>query len=112
MNKVYTISPYGNMKYRQYRRYHVFFVRKCKTFQKINIPRARFNSSGTSLFNNFKNARVESATAWERDKSRYLALALLRSKASRFLKGLNFRHVWSFHVKTSRILVHHLLSSA
>ena len=54
MNKVYTISPYGYMKYRQYRRYHVIFVRKCKTFQKINIPGSRFNSSGTSLFNDFK----------------------------------------------------------
>ena len=37
-------------KYRQYRRYHVVFARIYKTFQKINIPGARFNSSGTPLF--------------------------------------------------------------
>ena len=37
-------------KYRQYRRYHVIFARKYKTFQKINIPGDRFNGSGTSFF--------------------------------------------------------------
>ena len=45
-------ASYVTWKYRQYRRYHVIFVRKYKTFQKINIPGARFNSSGTSLFIN------------------------------------------------------------
>ena len=43
-------ASYVTWKYRQYRRYHVIFVRKYKTFQKINIPGARFNSSGTSFF--------------------------------------------------------------
>ena len=54
---IYTINveylcdaSYVTWKYRQYRRYHVVFVRKYKTFQKINIPGARFNSSGTSFF--------------------------------------------------------------
>ena len=42
----------------------------------------------------------ESATA--REKSRFLALALSRSRATRFLKPINFRNVWSFHVKSSR----------
>ena len=43
-------ASYVTLKYRQYRRYPVIFVRKYKTFQKINIPGARFNSSGTSFF--------------------------------------------------------------
>ena len=43
-------ASYVTWKYRQYRRYHVIFVRKYKTFQKINISGARFNSSGTSFF--------------------------------------------------------------
>ena len=43
-------AGYVTWKYRQYRRYHVSFVRKYKSFQKINIPEARFNSSGTSFF--------------------------------------------------------------
>ena len=43
-------ASYVTWKYRQYRRYHVIFVRKYKTFQKINIPGERFNSSGTSFF--------------------------------------------------------------
>ena len=34
--------------------------------------------------------------------SRSLALALSLSRASRFLKPVNFRHVWGFYVKTSR----------
>ena len=34
--------------------------------------------------------------------SRSLALALSHSRASRFLKPVNFRRVWGFHVKTSR----------
>ena len=38
-------ASYVTWKYRQYS-----FVRKYKTFQKINIPGARFNSSGTSFF--------------------------------------------------------------
>ena len=50
-----------------------------------------------------KNARLEitrvrgrgSESATARKKSRSLALALSRSRASRFLKGLNFRHVWN-----------------
>ena len=43
-------SSYVTWKYRQYRRYPVIFVRKYITFQKINIPGARLNSSGTSFF--------------------------------------------------------------
>ena len=43
-------ESYVTWKYRQYRRYHVIFVRKYKTFQKINIPGAIFSSSGTSFF--------------------------------------------------------------
>ena len=41
---------YVTWKYRQYRRYHVIFLRKYNTFQTINIPGARFNSSGTPFF--------------------------------------------------------------
>ena len=41
---------YVTWKYRQYRRYHVIFARKYRTFQKINILGTRFNSSGTLLF--------------------------------------------------------------
>ena len=52
------------------------------------------------LKNAIEARECESATA--KEKSRSLALALSRSRASRFLKGLNFRHVWSFHVKVSR----------
>ena len=46
-------ASYVTWKYRQYRRYPVIFVRKYKTFQKRNIPGARFNSSGTSFFQTF-----------------------------------------------------------
>ena len=44
----------------------------------------------------------EGARVRQRGRNLSLALALSRSRASRFFKGLNFRHVWSFHVKTSR----------
>ena len=45
----------------------------------------------------------EGATVRQRmEKSRSLALALSRSRASRFLKPVNFIHVWSFHVQISR----------
>ena len=49
---IYVEYLFDAWKYRQYRRYmyHVIFVRTYKTFQKINIPGARFNSSGTSFF--------------------------------------------------------------
>ena len=49
-------ASYVTWKYRQYRRHHVIYVRKYKTFQKINLPGARFNSNGTSFFkcNNHK----------------------------------------------------------
>ena len=43
-------TSYVTWKYRQYRRYPEIFVRKYKTFQKINIPGARFDSSGASFF--------------------------------------------------------------
>ena len=43
-----------------------------------------------------------SEIATVREKSRSLALALSRSRASRFLKPVHSRHVWSFYVKTSR----------
>ena len=43
-------ESYVTWKFRQYRRYHVIFVRKYKTLQNLNIPRARFDSSGTLLF--------------------------------------------------------------
>ena len=57
-----------------------------------------------------KNARLEIARVRGRGSeispslshSRSLALALSHSRASRFLKPVNFRHVWGFHVKTSR----------
>ena len=39
-------SSYLTWKFRQYRRYHVSFVRKYNE----NFPGARFNSSGTPLF--------------------------------------------------------------
>ena len=45
-------ASYVTWKYRQYRRNSVIFVRKYKTSQKINIPVAWFNSSGTSFFQN------------------------------------------------------------
>ena len=41
---------YVTWEYRRYRRYHVIFVRKYTTFQKINIPGAIFNSGGPSFF--------------------------------------------------------------
>ena len=43
-------AKYVTWKYRQHTRYHIIFVRKYKTFQKLNILGARFNSSGTSFF--------------------------------------------------------------
>ena len=43
-------ASYIKWKYRQYRIYHVIFARKYKTLQNVNIPGARFNSSGTPLF--------------------------------------------------------------
>ena len=51
-------ASYVTWKYRQYRRYHVIFVRKYKTSQKINIPGARFNSSETSFFILFLNISI------------------------------------------------------
>ena len=45
-------ASYVTWKYRQYRRYHVIFARKYKTLQNVNILGARFNSSGTSFFEN------------------------------------------------------------
>ena len=41
---------YVTWKYRQHRRYRVIFARKHKTLQNVNIPGARFSSSGTPLF--------------------------------------------------------------
>ena len=40
-------ASYAKWKYKPYIRYHVIFVRQYRTFQKMNIPGARFNSSGT-----------------------------------------------------------------
>ena len=42
-------ASYVTWKYRQYRKNPVSFVRKYKTFQKINIPGAGFNSSWPSF---------------------------------------------------------------
>ena len=42
-------ASYVARKYRQYGRYHVILSENTK-LQKINIPGARFNSSGTSFF--------------------------------------------------------------
>ena len=39
-------ASYVTWKYRQYRKYHVIFARKCKTLQNVNIP----GSIGTPLF--------------------------------------------------------------
>ena len=46
-------ASYVTWKYRQYRRYHVIFARKYKTLKNVNIPGARFNSSGTHFLRNF-----------------------------------------------------------
>ena len=46
-------ASYVAWKYRQYRRYHVISARKYKTLQNVNIPGARFSSSGTPLFYTF-----------------------------------------------------------
>ena len=43
-------ATYVTRKYRQYRKYHIIFMRKYKTLQNVNIPRVRLNSSGTPLF--------------------------------------------------------------
>ena len=43
-------AGYVTWEYRKYRRYHLIFARKYKTLQNVNIPGARFNSSGTPLF--------------------------------------------------------------
>ena len=61
-------------------------------------------------FTGFKNARLEIARVRGRGSeisaslshSRYFALALSHSRASRFLKPVDFRHALGFHVKTSR----------
>ena len=65
---------------------------------------ARFSHENSKLVWNLDlEARDrESARAKERDFSPSLALELSHSRASRFLKPVNFRHVWGFHVKTSR----------
>ena len=57
-----------------------------------------------------KNVRLENAKVGGRGSeispslshTRSLALALSRSRASRFFKPVNFRHVCGFRVKTSR----------
>ena len=46
-------ASYVTWKYRQYGRYHVIFVRKYKTVQKINLPGARLSSSGTPFFRQY-----------------------------------------------------------
>ena len=65
-------------------------------------------------FRPFKNARHEIARVRGRGSeispsllhSRSLALALSHSRASHFLKPVNFIHVWSFHVKNSKCIYH------
>ena len=76
-------ASYVTWKYRQFKRYHVIFVRKYKTFQKIDIPGARFNRSGTSFFHEF-----HSSCAW-RGHMPYGKNALFLCKPSSILLGID-----------------------
>ena len=46
-------ASYATWKYRQYRKFHVIFVEKIQKFSKKKYTGARFDSSGTQLFNLF-----------------------------------------------------------